>query len=670
MRKLLLIIALISLSLLSQAQVDEAQKFISKITEMMQENEVFESTIEDVTYTLTTWAETKPNINNIKSEDLLEMQLINPMQAADLFDYKKKNGDILTPFELVYLQSFTKEDIQNLMLFFSFGKKPEKQKNMKRYLWGRHEILTQYNRTLEVKDGYQDGDYEGSPGKKYFRYKYKLGQELSLGITAESDPGEALFNGSNPEGFDYYSMHLFVKPGEILQTVALGDFQTTLGQGLICGQGIWGGKGTQATQIRNARQGFRPYSSATEYGFMRGAAIQAGYKNITAGVFASYQDIDATVDTLKKPFITSLSATGLHRTEGEIAKKKTVNEFVTGGFIGGRFGSLKANINGIFTQYEHDVKRNSALYDLYDPDGNNFANFSTDFMYQLKKFSFFGEVAYSSEKSLAQLYGATFYPTESAGLALLYRNYDKEYVALYGYGFGESSGVQNEEGFYFGLEWLPFKYTTVNIYADVFSFPWLRYGEKAPTDGSEYLINIDYSPKRTIDFQTRFKYEKKSTTVSNDQFADLTYGELYKWHFQTTMDYTPEWTGQVRLAYSHFDQDSMQYNGWLIYYEHFYQPQNSKLKASFRINLFDVEDYLARIYTYERDVLYSFSVPSFQDTGIRYYLNLKWDVLENLSLYARIDRTEFLHKDEISSGNELIEESHRTSLHFKVRWKF
>lgn len=670
MRKLTIAILFIAVSLISKAQLNDAQKIISRIAEEMQENEVIESTIEEVTFTLTTWAEMKPNINTIKIDLILEMQLINTMQAAELYDFKKNNGDILTPFELVYMQSFTQEDVEKLMLFFSFGTKPEKQNNMKHYLWGRHELLAQYNRTLEIRDGYQDGAYAGDPGKKYFRYKYKLGQELSMGITAESDPGENTFSGSNPEGFDYYGMHFYIQPGEILQTVALGDFQTTLGQGLICGQGIWGGKGTQSTQIRNARQGFRAYSSATEYGFMRGAAIQAGYKNFTAGAFTSYQNIDASVDTIDKPYIISLSATGLHRTEGEIEKKNAVNEFITGGFVGGRFGNLKANINGIFTKYEHDVVRNNQLYDLYDPNGNNFANFSTDFMYQVQKLSFFGEIAYSSTQSVAQLYGMTFFPTESVGLALLYRNYDKEYVALHGYAFGESSGVQNEEGFYFGLKWLPFKYTTVNLYADIFKFPWLRYGEKAPTDGSEYLINVDYSPKRDIDFQTRLKYEKKATTLSDDQFADVTYGELYKWHFQATMDYTPEWTGQVRLASSFFKQDTAQYKGWLIYYEQFYEPQNSKLSASFRINLFDVEDYLARIYTYERDVLYSFSVPSFQDTGIRYYLNVKWDILENLSLYARIDRTEFLHKSEISSGNELVENSHKTAVHFKVRWQF
>lgn len=669
-KKLSTLLILLFATLKIVAQHGNADEFIGTITEELQENETPESTIEEITFTLTNWSEEKPNINTFEADKLLGFRLLTPMQAAELHDYRKKNGDILSPYELVYLPAFKQNDVIRLTWFFSFGKKEDRKKGLEQYKWGSHGVMAQYNRFIEAKSGYKDDTYEGNPGKTYFRYKYKYGQDLSIGITAEKDPGEAFFTGSNKEGFDYYSMHFYMKPGKYLKTIALGDFQTTLGQGLICGQGIWGGKNSATTQIRNTRQGFKPYSSATEYGFMRGAAVEGGYKSLKSGVFVSYQKIDATVDTLEQPVISSLSATGLHRTEGEIAKKSAVKEFITGGYVQGRFDNLKVNLNSIFTRYEIPVKRNEQLYDYYDPDGQEFGNVSAGYLYQIQDLTFFGEVAWSSNNALANIHGISFYPTGSAGLALFYRNYEKNYVAIHGYGLGESSGVQNEEGFYFGLEWLPFKYTQVNLYADLFRFPWLRYGEKAPTDGSEYLIDIEYAPHREINFESRFKYENKSTTVPGEHFANLTYGTLYKGRIQATTDYTPVWSGQTRLAFSHFNQDTASYNGWLLYYEHFYEPEQRKLRASVRINIFDVDDYAARIYTYERDVLYSFSVPSFQDTGIRYYLNLKWDALENLSIYTRIARTEYLHRDEVSSGNEAIDASHKTSLHAKVRWKF
>lgn len=671
MRRLLLIILIFgSLGVRLFGQVSNPESFISGLVEEMQESETSEATIEEIVSTLTLWMDEKPNINVIKADEMLSYKLLSPMQAAEIFDYKKKNGDILTPFELVHLSSFDQKSVELLMAFFSFGNRPERSKSLKQYFSGRHELLAQYNDVVENQIGYDNGAYLGSPGKAYMRYKYTYRQELTMGLTAEKDPGEPFFEGDNATGFDFYSMHFFLEPDKFISTVALGDYQVTLGQGLVCGQGIWGGKNTAAISNRNARQGFKPYSSATEYGFMRGAALEATYKNFRAGIFGSFQKIDATIDTLDSPYLSSISSTGLHRTENEMLRKNAADELVVGGFLEARLGTLKLNLNGIFSQYEHEIVPSSNIYDLYDPAGASFGNMSVGYMYQLSKITMFGELAVSDAGALAQLHSAVFYPSESIGLSVLYRNYARDYVTMQGYSFGESSGVQNEEGFYFGLEWLPFKYTTVNLYADFFKFPWMRYGEKAPTDGAEYMIDIAYSPKRTIRFNTRFKFEDKSTTVAEGAFPNIVYGNLFKWHFQGTFNYTPELSGQARIAYAHFDQDTVSYSGWLMYYEHFYKPGDGAFQASFRVNVFDVEDYTARLYTYERDVLYSFSVPSFQDTGVRFYLNLKWDVLDNLSLYARVDRTEFLHKATVSSGNELIRASHKTGIHTKLRWKF
>lgn len=651
-------------------QISGSEAFISGLVEEMQESETSESTIEEVVSVLTIWADEKPNINTIEVDEILGYKLLSPMQAAEIFDYRKKNGDILTPFELVYLSSFDQKSVELLMVFFSFGTRPAKSKSVKQYLNGRHEVLAQYNGIFEDQIGYKNGAYLGEPGKAYMRYRYSYRQQLSMGITAEKDPGEPFFAGDNAAGFDFYSMHFLLKPNKYITAVALGDYQVTLGQGLICGQGIWGGKNTDAISNRNARQGFKAYSSATEYGFMRGAAIEATYQNFRSGVFGSYQMIDATVDTLDRPFLSSISATGLHRTKNEMARKNAVDELVVGGFFEARIGTFKVNFNGVFSKYEHEIVPSSNIYDLYNPAGKTFGNFSTGYMYQLSKVTIFGELAVSDAGALAQLHSVVFYPSESIGLSVLYRNYARDYVAMHGYSFGESSGAQNEEGVYFGLEWLPFKYTKVNFYADFFKFPWMRYGEKAPTDGVEYLLDIAYAPTRTIKFNSRFKFEDKSTTIADGAFPDLVYGKLFKWHLQGTFNYTPELSGQARIAYANFQQDTVSYHGWLMYYEHFYKPDNAAFQASLRINIFDVEDYKARLYTYERDVLYSFSVPSFQDKGVRFYLNLKWDVSENLSLYARVDRTEFLHKATVSSGNDMIQAPHKTGFHTKLRWKF
>ena len=50
---------------------------------------------------------------------------------------------------------------------------------------------------------------------------------------------------------------------------------------------------------------------------------------------------------------------------------------------------------------------------------------------------------------------------------------------------------------------------------------------------------------------------------------------------------------------------------------------NMPLRVDFSYLFFDALNYDNRVYIYEKDVLYAFSIPSFSGAGSRYYVNLK-----------------------------------------------
>ena len=58
-----------------------------------------------------------------------------------------------------------------------------------------------------------------------------------------------------------------------------------------------------------------------------------------------------------------------------------------------------------------------------------------------------------------------------------------------------------------------------------------------------------------------------------------------------------------------------------------------------RLQGFDVQDWNTRIYTYENDVLYAFSIPATYGLGGRWYLNMRYKITDHLSLYARVSET-------------------------------
>ena len=59
----------------------------------------------------------------------------------------------------------------------------------------------------------------------------------------------------------------------------------------------------------------------------------------------------------------------------------------------------------------------------------------------------------------------------------------------------------------------------------------------------------------------------------------------------------------------------------------------------FRFCLFSTDDWASRIYTYENDLLYSFSVPALAGSGSRSYLMVKWKVNEIAELRIKYGMT-------------------------------
>ena len=86
-----------------------------------------------------------------------------------------------------------------------------------------------------------------------------------------------------------------------------------------------------------------------------------------------------------------------------------------------------------------------------------------------------------------------------------------------------------------------------------------------------------------------------------------------------------------------------------------YNFKKIPIETDVRYQIFDIQTYENRIYNYENDILYDFSIPAVYGVGTRYYLNIKWQTTEKLSLWFRFAQTVYGDKREtIGSGGELI----------------
>ncbi len=117
-----------------------------------------------------------------------------------------------------------------------------------------------------------------------------------------------------------------------------------------------------------------------------------------------------------------------------------------------------------------------------------------------------------------------------------------------------------------------------------------------------------------------------------------------------------------------YNQKSGLERGFLSFLDFIYRPMMKPFSGIIRLQYFETDSYNARIYAYENDVLYSYSIPVFYDKGYRYYLTLSYDLTKKLSFWLRFAQT--IHRDKKSIGTGLDEISGNKKTEIKVQGRY
>jgi len=121
------------------------------------------------------------------------------------------------------------------------------------------------------------------------------------------------------------------------------------------------------------------------------------------------------------------------------------------------------------------------------------------------------------------------------------------------------------------------------------------------------------------------------------------------------------------LWYNNGGADAAQ--GFLGYIEAYYNPAFLKWTGNLRLQYFETDGYNARIYAYEADLPYAFSIPSYYDKGFRYYFNLDWEAAKlvnkkkretSLDIGLRWAQAIYQGKNTIGSGLDEIKGNRRS----------
>lgn len=652
---------------------------------------------EDIYETLFQFYRNPLNLNTADREDLESLFVLSELQINSFLKHVNTNGKLLTIYELQAIPNFDQATIDKLLPFVFV--RPAGLYIDARPLWQRilrekesNYLILRYDRVLEQKKGFTLADtnsqgesnsrYLGSPGRVYARYRVSHRKDFSLGFTIEKDDGEQLaWNPrKNQYGLDYVSFHAFFENQGRLKSLAIGDYQMQFGQSLLLSGGFNIGKGAETVQtIRRSNLGVRPYTSTLESGFFRGAAATYQFHRFDFTGFYSYNRRDANVltstDTLSRTedFIQSFQTSGFHRTRIELDSKGNIGERIAGGNLLFRSKDRTLQIGGLFlhTQYSKALQRTARVYNRFEFSGRENYNFGAYFNYNWQNFTFFGEGGQSKSGGRGVVTGFVSSLAPNVEMAMLYRNYDKDFHSFYGSALAEGSRNINEEGIYWGIKVKPFKKLQLAAYYDRFRFPWLRFLVDGPSRGYEFLIRANYKFSRQIGFYAQYREEAQQQNQSNNTTnIDFLVNTLKRNYILNLSYQVPRVLSlKSRLQWSTFQEaDGPTTNGYALVQDVGFKFR--KFTLDFRFGLFDTQDFNNRQYVYEQDVLWAFSIPAYSGVGFRNYALLRYRFTRKIDFWLRYAQFSFRNQQTIGSGLEEIQGSVRSEIKAQVRIKF
>jgi hypothetical protein len=624
------------------------------------------------------------NLNSADISDLRELKIVTDLQITSLLRYRQLLGNLVSVYELQAVPSWDVETITRLLPYITVGTVVPLGKDIgQRFSEGNHSLLVRAQQVVEKSEGYLRPDsivnrYPGSPQRLFVRYKYVYRNLLQYGIVADKDAGEQFFKGPNKNGFDFYSFHLFARKLGPIRLLALGDFTVNMGQGLIHWQSLAFKKSADVMAVKRQADILRPYNSAAEYNFQRGVGISVGSNKFNVTAFASIRDLDGSFNsdtsTTSEDFISSILNSGLHRTPSEIGKKNTFQQTSFGGNVQYNTNGFHVGVNGVGFKFSAPLIRNPQPYNRFAISGDKWYNYSVDYSYTYRNMHLFGEAAMDKNNAKAFVNGLLLSLDQKVDASLVYRNIEKSYQSLYGNAFTEQTFPTNEKGLYAGISIKPYYFLRVDAYADIFRFPYLRYRVDAPSNGTEYLLQVTYKPNKQVEVYTRFRNENKAINLSglNLPTRETVVRPRQNWRTQFSYKVNRELTLRNRVELIWFDaqQKERTEEGFLTYIDGSYKPFSKPISVNARLQYFETDGYDSRLYAFENDVLYSFSIPQFIGKGLRYYVNVNVDVTKKLTMWARWAQTVYENETSLSSGLDKITGNKRSEIKLQALYNF
>ena len=215
------------------------------------------------------------NLNTADADELKQLRILTDLQIESLVSYRNLLGNFIDIHELQAIPCWDTRMIQKLLPFISISSSaPLLKEGGKRLRDGDQQILFRISGLLQKSEAFKSS---GSTRYAGVLRVFFSGIVIIINTCCNSVycvikmQGNSFSKADRSMGFDFYSFHFFARKMGIVQALAIGDFTVNMGQGLIQWQSLAFKKSSDITAIKRQSAVLRPYSSAGEFYFFRGA---------------------------------------------------------------------------------------------------------------------------------------------------------------------------------------------------------------------------------------------------------------------------------------------------------------------------------------------------------------------------------------------------------------
>lgn len=569
----------------------------------------------------------KLSLNSVGSEELMMFPFISAYQAEQFILYRKLLGNFIDVMEMQAIPGWDEGTVRRILPFVTIVD----YEMRKRQLLGVLERgVHQFTLRSSIKEG------AGVLAKYQFKTPFFQG-----GIQFEKDAGEKIIQGK--KGISFLSGQVSIaKLGAIRQFI-VGDFTVNMAQGLLLGLGRAVRKSSMPLMIKKQHPFLMPYRSTDENRFFRGVGIGLSWKRWEAGAFYSVNKLDGNLktDAVFGSYVSSLQTSGLHKTEAEIMDKNVLQLRSFGGMGSVSVGRIKLGIHGVKHVFSLPVIREDDLYNLYALRGKTAGGLGLKVESTLRNLHWFGEGSRDWAGHFAFLGGMQMAAHRLLDISILVRNISKQYRSFWANSFTEGTEPTDEKGLFMGISFKPMAAVQIDAYADRYRSDWLKYQTNSPITGFDQLILFQIKPDRQTIFYVRLKRESKEEGISDKSSIVQKTGEKKitggRVHLERRLSEYWVWRNRVEWT-NQISAEGVLSRGSLVYTEWFWKNMQKPFSFNARFMFCETDDYSARLYAYENDVMNYGLIPAFFGKYFRVYGNVNIDIGSKIAFQMKVSQ--------------------------------